>query len=52
MIWYSDIEAIPFGRGQLLFCQYRVFDRAGSNPLANRLLYNLLRLARTLTTLD
>jgi hypothetical protein len=52
MIWYSDIEAIPLGRGQLLFCQYRVFDRAGSNPLANRLLYNLLRLARTLTTLD
>ena len=49
MIWYSDIEAIPFGRGQLLFCQYRVFDWAGSNPLAGRLLCNLLRLARTLT---
>jgi hypothetical protein len=46
MIWYSDIEAIPFGRGQLLFCQYRVFDRAGSNPLAGRLLANLLRLAK------
>ena len=49
MIWYSDIEAIPFGRGNLLFCQYRLFERAGSNPLAGRLLGNLMRLARTLT---
>jgi hypothetical protein len=48
MIWYSDIEAIPFGAGKLIFCQYRLFDRAGSNPLAGRLLGNLLRVARTL----
>jgi hypothetical protein len=45
MIWYSDIEAIPFGAGKLMFCQYRLFDRAGSDPLAGRLLGNLLRLA-------
>jgi hypothetical protein len=45
MIWYSDIEAIPCGSGKLVFCQYRVFDRAGSNPLAGRMLSNLLRLA-------
>jgi hypothetical protein len=48
MIWCSDIEAIPFGAGKLIFCQYRLFDRAGSNPLAGRLLGNLLRVARTL----
>ena len=48
MIWYSDIEAIPFGSGKLVFCQYRLFDRAASNPLAGRLLGNLLRLARGL----
>jgi beta-galactosidase len=47
MIWYSDIEAIPFGSGKLVFCQYRLFDRAGSNPLAGRLLSNLIRLAGT-----
>ena len=52
MIWYSDIEAIPFGSGKLFFCQYRLFDRAGSNPLAGRLLGNLLRLARRLATSD
>jgi beta-galactosidase len=45
MIWYSDIEAIPCGSGKLVFCQYRLFDRAGSNPLAGRMLSNLLRLA-------
>ena len=46
MIWYSDIEAIPFGSGKLLFCQYRLFDQEDGNPLAGRLLCNLLRLAR------
>jgi hypothetical protein len=45
MLWYSDIEAVSFGSGKLLFCQYRLFDRAGSNPLAGRLLGNLLRVA-------
>jgi beta-galactosidase len=50
MIWYSDVEAISFGRGKLLFCQYRLFDRAGSSPLAEKLLGNLLRLARSLAT--
>jgi beta-galactosidase len=45
MIWYSDVEVIPFGRGQLLFCQYRLFDRAAHNPLAGTLLANLLRVA-------
>jgi hypothetical protein len=52
MIWYSDIEVTPFGSGKLFFCQYRLFDRAGSNPLAGRLLGNLLRLARRLATSD
>jgi hypothetical protein len=50
MIWYSDIEVIPFGSGKLVFCQYRLFNRAASNPLAGRVLGNLLRLARTLAT--
>ena len=52
MIWYSDIEAVPFGSGKLLFCQYRLFDQAGGNPLAGRLLCNLLHLARNLARSD
>jgi hypothetical protein len=46
MLWYSEIEAIPFGRGRLFFCQYRIFERMDSNPLAARLAYNLIELAR------
>lgn len=47
MLWYSDIEAVPLGRGTLLFCQYRVFDAAHDNPLAATLLRNLLRIAKS-----
>ena len=46
MVWYSDIEVIPLGRGRLVFCQYRAFDRARTNPVAARLACNLLRVAQ------
>ncbi len=46
ILWYSDVEAVSLGRGTLVFCQYRLFEEAGSNPLAGRLACNLLRLAR------
>jgi hypothetical protein len=45
MLWYSDIESAPLGNGELLLCQYRAFEQADTNPLAGRLLLNLLRLA-------
>jgi hypothetical protein len=45
ILWYSDIEAVPLGRGELIFCQYRTFEHAHTQPLAARLLANLLRLA-------
>ena len=45
ILWYSDIEAIRFGQGVLVFCQYRIFDQAGANPLAARLVCNLIGLA-------
>jgi hypothetical protein len=43
MLWYSDIETIPYGKGLLLLCQYRVFERLDRDPLAGRLAYNILR---------
>jgi hypothetical protein len=46
MLWYSDVESIHYGRGLLFFCQYRIFERLDSNPLAARLAYNLIRLAQ------
>jgi hypothetical protein len=46
ILWYSDIEMIRLGKGALFFCQYRVFEHADTNPLAARLLLNLLHLAQ------
>ena len=45
MLWFSDIECIRFGKGRLLFCQYRAFDAIGHNPVAERLAFNLLQYA-------
>ena len=45
MLWYSDVETIRLGKGALFFCQYRVFEQAGANPLAARLVSNLIQLA-------
>ncbi|MHB0858684.1 MAG: glycoside hydrolase family 2 protein [Anaerolineae bacterium] len=47
MLWYSDIEAVPLGRGTLLFCQYRLFDKAHTHALAGTMLRNLLRIAES-----
>ncbi len=46
MLWFSDIEVVSLGRGKIIFCQYRAFDRAKTNPVAARQACNLLRLAR------
>jgi beta-galactosidase len=45
MVWYSDIEAVPLGAGRVIFCQYRIFDRAHNDPIAGRMLANLLQWA-------
>jgi beta-galactosidase len=42
ILWYSDIEAIPFGQGKLVFCQYRCFDKLRKHPIARRLFANLV----------
>jgi hypothetical protein len=44
-LWYSDVEAVRHGAGEVIFCQYRVFDQAGGQPLAARLASNLMRLS-------
>jgi hypothetical protein len=46
ILWYSDIEALRFGEGALLFCQYRIFGQVDANPLAARLACNLIRFAK------
>ena len=46
ILWYSDVEAVRLGKGTLILCQYRLFEPAGTNPLAARLVYNLIHLAQ------
>lgn len=47
ILWFSDIEAIPFGQGKLFFCQYRCFDNLEKHPIARRLFANLVRLIQS-----
>jgi beta-galactosidase len=42
ILWYSDIERITLGEGCLVFCQYLIFDAPMADPLADRLLANLI----------
>jgi len=42
MLWYSDIEQIAHGKGRLVFCQYLIFDTPIVDPVADRLLVNLI----------
>ena len=48
MLWYSDIESVQFGKGEIVFCQYRVFEKIDRDPLADRLAANLLHYANQL----
>ena len=48
MIWTSDIEAVRYGRGTLIFCQFRLFDKLSRCPLTGRLVSNLLSVARSI----
>ena len=43
-LWYGDVEVVPHGAGEIIFCQYRIFEQAGAHPLAARLTSNLMRL--------
>jgi beta-galactosidase len=45
IVWRSDIEQVTYGKGKLIFCQYRIFDQAYAHPVASRLTYNLVRWA-------
>ncbi len=48
MLWLSDIELISYGKGRLLFCQYRAFEKIAQDPVASRLAYNVLQYAGNL----
>jgi len=45
MVWYSDIEAIRYGNGKIIFCQYRIFNHEDPSPLGIRMVFNLIDIA-------
>ena len=46
--WGSLIDLVPVGRGHLVFCQLQLVHKAGENPMAARLLANLIRYTASL----
>ena len=48
MTWHADIEVVPHGHGQIIFCQYRVFDEALTDPVGLTLRQNLFAFASSL----
>jgi beta-galactosidase len=42
MVWFSDIEKVPLGKGYVVFCQYPIFDSLRDHPLAIRILDGIL----------
>ena len=43
--WRSDIEQVSFGKGKIIFCQYRIFEPSSLHPVALHLVRNLIGLA-------
>lgn len=42
--WGADIMEVPYGKGRLVFCQYRILDAIETDPVARMLFYRLLNL--------
>jgi hypothetical protein len=39
----SDLAVVPYGRGRLIISTYRIDGNLGKDPVADRLLWNMLR---------
>jgi len=46
--WGSLIDVVPIGRGHLVLCQLQLVQQARTNPVAARLLGNLLKYVESL----
>ncbi|MHC4537294.1 MAG: glycoside hydrolase family 2 protein, partial [Planctomycetota bacterium] len=43
--WGSDMAIAPVGKGQCILSQFRLVDNLGTDPVADRILYNLIEFA-------
>ena len=41
--WGSDLAMVPFGKGRYLVSQMRLVENLGKDPVADKLLYNIIR---------
>jgi len=40
--WGSDMSIIPYGKGHFIISQLRIVENLGKDPIADKLLVNLL----------
>jgi hypothetical protein len=41
--WGADMAVVPYGKGRIVISELRIVPNLGSDPVADRLLYNLIR---------
>jgi hypothetical protein len=41
--WGADVAAVPHGKGRIIISQLRLLENFGKDPVADRILYNLIR---------
>ena len=41
--WGADLSVIPLGKGRCILSQFRIVDNLGNDPVADKILYNLIK---------
>jgi len=41
--WGADLALVPYGRGSCLVSQLRIVENLGKDPVADKLLYNIIQ---------
>jgi hypothetical protein len=41
--WGSDMAVAPVGKGQCILSQFRLIDNLGTDPVADKILFNLIQ---------
>jgi len=41
--WGSDMAIAPVGKGKCIFSQFRLVDNLGTDPVADKILFNMIK---------
>ena len=47
--WGSDLVSVPYGKGRMLLSTLHVAEHLGKDPVADKLLYNIVRWAASVS---